>query len=91
MRLFVGLQLFEEFRVALHGVQCRLSSAGITAKHPNPSNFHMTLALIGERHENAARVLPAVDQPFLLRLSHIGLFPEAAIIGKSARNGGVSP
>ena len=40
----------------------------------------MTLAFIGEWPENVAWILPAVDKPFLLRLSHVGLFPEAKVI-----------
>ena len=40
----------------------------------------MTLAFIGEWPENAAWVLPAVDQPFFLRLSHVGIFPEAKVV-----------
>lgn len=80
MRLFVGLRPSEEFRAALHEVQSLLSSAGVTARYLVPSNFHMTLAFIGEWPENVAAVLPAVDKPFFLTLSHIGLFPEAKVI-----------
>ncbi len=80
MRLFVGLRPSEEFRAALHEVQSLLLSAGITAKYLDPSNYHMTLAFIGEWPENVSRVLPAVDQPFSLRLTHIDLFPEAKVI-----------
>lgn len=80
MRIFVGLRPSDEFRAALSEVQLQLSCAGVTARYLDPSNFHMTLAFIGEWPENVAGVLPAVDQPFLLRLSHIGLFPEAKVI-----------
>ena len=80
MRIFVGLRPTESFRDALHEVQSRLSAAGVTARYLEPSNFHMTLAFIGEWPENIARVLPAVDRPFSLRLSGVGLFPEAKVI-----------
>jgi len=80
VRLFVGIKPSEAFRAALYEVQARLLSAGITARYLDPSNFHMTLAFIGEWPDNVAGVLPAVERPFPLRLSHVGLFPEAKVI-----------
>ena len=80
MRLFVGLRLSEAFRRALSELQIQLQDAGIAAKYLDPSNLHMTLAFIGEWPENIAGILPSVEQPFSITLSHIGLFREAKVI-----------
>ena len=80
MRLFVGLRPSEEFRTALSVLQSRLQAAGVAAKYPDPSNLHMTLAFIGEWPENITALLPSVDRPFQLTLSHAGLFPQAKVI-----------
>ena len=80
MRLFAGLRPSEEFRAALSVLQSRLQAAGVAAKYLDPSNFHMTLAFIGEWPENITALLPAVEQPFQLALSRVGLFPEAKVI-----------
>ncbi len=80
MRLFVGLRPAEEFRTALSVLQSRLLAAGVAARYLDPSNLHLTLAFIGEWPENISGLLPSVEQPFTLTLSHIGLFPEAKVI-----------
>jgi 2'-5' RNA ligase len=80
MRLFVGLRPSEAFRSALSELQSGLQDAGIAASYLDPSNFHMTLAFIGEWPENVTDILPSVEQPFSLTLSHIGLFREAKVI-----------
>ena len=80
MRLFVGLKPSGEFRDALELLQSRLQNAGIAARYLDPSNLHLTLAFIGEWPESAAVPLPAVDHPFPLQLSRVGVFPEAKVI-----------
>ncbi len=80
MRLFAGLCLSGEFREALAVLQSRLQDAGVTARYYDPSNLHMTLAFIGEWTENVSGILPAVERPFQIRLSHLGIFPEARVI-----------
>ena len=80
MRLFVGLRPSEAFRRALSELQAQLQDAGIAAKYLDPSNLHMTLAFIGEWPENVVGILPSVEQPFSITLSHIGLFREAKVI-----------
>ena len=80
MRLFIGLRPSAEFRAALSVLQSRLRAAGVAARYLDPSNLHMTLAFIGEWPENVSAVLPSVEPPFTLTLSHIGLFPEAKVI-----------
>ena len=80
MRLFVGLRPSEAFHRVLAELQTQLQNAGIAAKYLDPSNLHMTLAFIGEWPENIADILPSVEQPFSITLSHIGLFREATVI-----------
>ena len=80
MRLFVGLRPSDEFRSALSLLQDRIRTAGVTGQFLDPSNLHMTLAFIGEWPEDITEVLPAVEDPFPLTLSHIGFFPEAKVL-----------
>lgn len=80
MRLFVGLRPTDEFRSALSLLQDRLRAAGVTGQYLDPSNLHMTLAFIGEWPEEVTEVLPEVEEPFSLVLSHIGFFPEAKVL-----------
>ena len=80
MRLFVGLRPSDEFRSALSVLQDRLRTAGVTGQYLDPSNLHMTLAFIGEWPEEVTEVLPEVEEPFSLVLSHIGFFPEAKVL-----------
>ena len=80
MRLFAGLRPSDEFRSALSLLQDRLRAAGVTGQFLDPSNLHMTLAFIGEWPEEVTEVLPGVEDPFMLTLSHIGFFPEAKVM-----------
>ena len=80
MRLFAGLRPPDAFRSALSLLQDRLRAAGVTGQYLDPSNLHMTLAFIGEWPEDVTEVLPAVEDPFPLVLSHIGFFPEAKVL-----------
>ena len=80
MRLFVGLRPSDEFRARLSVLQSRLLDAGVAARYLEPSNLHLTLAFIGEWPENISGILPSVERPFTLTLSHVGLFPEAKVI-----------
>ena len=80
MRLFVGLSPSDEFRTVLSVVQDHLCAAGVTARYYDRANFHMTLAFIGEWPDNVAGILPPVEQPFDLTLSHVGIFPKARVV-----------
>ncbi len=80
MRLFVGLRPSDDFRAALSELQDRLRTAGVTGRFLDPSNLHMTLAFIGEWHEDVLPVLPRIARPFAVTLSHPGLFPEAKVL-----------
>ena len=80
MRLFVALRPSDMFRSKLSVLQSRLRTAGIKARYLDPSNFHLTLAFIGEWPENVSGILPEVKQPFSIVLSRPGIFPEAKVI-----------
>jgi len=80
MRLFVGLQPSPAFRDGLAMLQERLREAGVTGKYLDPSNLHMTLAFIGEWPENVTDLLPIVEKPFPITLSHVGIFEEADVM-----------
>ena len=85
MRLFVGLRPSEDFRAALASLQSGLQSAGITARYLDPSNFHLTLDFIGQWPENVSGILPAVEKPFPLELTHAGVFTGAKVIWAGVR------
>ena len=80
MRLFVALQPPPGFRTALGDLQRELQAAGVTGKYRDPSGLHLTLAFIGEWPEDVTELLPAVEKPFPLTLSHPGIFPEANVL-----------
>ena len=80
MRIFIGIRPSDEFRAALALLEDRLRDAGVTGRYLDPSNLHLTLAFIGEWPEDVTEVLPEVDRPFSLVLSHLGYFPEAKVL-----------
>ena len=80
MRIFVGLQPAPDFREALGAVQQRLREAGVTGRYLDPVHLHLTLAFIGEWPEDMSALLPPVETPFPLVLSHIGVFPRAKVL-----------
>ena len=80
MRLFAAIQPSDDFRNALSALQDRLRDAGVTGRFQEPSNLHLTLAFIGEWPDNISELLPAVQKPFPITLSHLGVFPEARVL-----------
>ena len=80
MRLFIGLQPSHEFREALAELQEKLKAAGVKGRYLIPSNLHLTLAFIGEWPENIAEILPIIENPFEITLSHMGLFTNAKVL-----------
>ncbi|MBQ3762638.1 MAG: RNA 2',3'-cyclic phosphodiesterase [Clostridia bacterium] len=80
MRLFAALEPSDEFRQALDKLQKRLKDAGVGGRYLDLNNLHMTLAFIGAWAEDVTEYLPAVEKPFRIRLSHLGVFPEAAVL-----------
>ena len=80
MRLFIGLEPALDFRNALLSLQENLRGAGISARYYVPSNFHMTLAFVGEWPEDITHLLPKVSAPFSVTLSYAGIFPKADVL-----------
>ena len=80
MRMFIAIQPSPGFRAALEGLQERLQEAGVTGKYREPDGLHLTLAFIGEWPEDVTELLPAVQKPFSITLSHLGVFPEANVL-----------
>ena len=88
MRIFIGIRPSDEFRAALALLEDRLRDAGVTGRYLDPSNLHLTLAFIGEWPEDVTEVLPEVDRPFSLVLSHLGYFPEAKVLWAGVEQSG---
>ena len=80
MRLFTAIQPSPGFRAALTDLQERLQEAGVTGKYREPDGLHLTLAFIGEWPEDVTELLPAVQKPFSITLSYLGIFPEANVL-----------
>ncbi len=80
MRIFIALQPTPAFRDALASLQDRLRAAGVTGRYLTPSNLHLTLAFIGMWPEDITGLLPIVQQPFPITLSHLGFFPKANVL-----------
>ena len=80
MRLFTAIQPSPGFRAALEDLQQRLREAGVTGRYREPNGLHLTLAFIGEWPEDFTELLPAVQKPFSVTLSHLGIFPEANVL-----------
>ena len=80
MRLFAALEPSPDFREELSELQRRLRAAGIEGRYLDPAHLHLTLAFIGEWPENVTEYLPAVEAPFSIVLSHIGVFQRAKVL-----------
>ena len=80
MRLFIALEPTPEFRDALAELQERLKAAGVEGRYLIPSNLHLTLAFIGEWQEDISQILPIVEKPFTITLSHLGVFTGAKVL-----------
>ena len=80
MRIFIALQPAPAFLDALASLQDRLRVAGVNGRYLTLSNLHLTLAFIGMWPESISGLLPLVEQPFPITLSHLGIFPAAKVL-----------
>lgn len=80
MRIFVALEPSSAFREALAALQERLRVAGVDGRYLTPDNLHLTLAFIGMWPEDVTNLLPSVQKPFPVTLSHVGIFPGAKVL-----------
>ncbi len=81
-RLFAGIELDHTTRTMCVDVQERLARAAFDAKYEAPEKLHVTLAFLGNVHEEQ---LPGVEEalettatlasPFELTLDRVGAFP----------------
>ncbi len=80
MRLFIALEPTPRFRNALRELQEHLQAAGIVGRYADPAGLHMTLAYIGEWSESISQLLPVVEEPFPIHLTHTGIFHKAGVL-----------
>ena len=52
----------------------------MTGRYLTPHNLHLTLAFIGMWPEDITGLLPSVQTPFSITLSHLGVFPGAKVL-----------
>ncbi len=82
MRLFAGIELDESTRALCVEVQSRLQRAAFDAKYEAPEKLHVTLAFLGNVHdeqrpgvEEALETTAALASPFELTWDRLGAFP----------------
>jgi len=87
MRIFFALDIGEEIRTALHGIQHDLRQAMANVRWVKTSNIHLTLKFLGEVPERSLDPLVscmakvAENQiPFILRVQGLGVFPNRSVI-----------
>ena len=77
MRLFIAIQLNDEMKDALTGLQGDLQFCGVRGNYTREENMHLTVAFIGE-WPDAQPVLDALQnvkvRPFSLALDGVGRF-----------------
>ncbi len=84
MRLFIAIRLSEDMREAVGCVQASILRRGVRGNYTPKENLHLTLAFIGEYHDQdqVLEVLSAVPMtPFRLTLDGIGAFGDLWWIG----------
>lgn len=85
VRLFLGLELSGEGRLALNETRRTLENAGVIGKFHASSLYHLTLVFLGNLPPEA---VPAIEQimnsvpaaPFDLTLSDLGTFKNGSIL-----------
>ncbi|MHB8433838.1 MAG: RNA 2',3'-cyclic phosphodiesterase [Candidatus Tyrphobacter sp.] len=82
MRLFIGIAIDDQTRIACASVATRLDGCGVNARFVDPENYHMTLAFLGSVDSGrlcdivaATRSVAQRHAPFLLAFDRIGAFP----------------
>lgn len=84
-RLFLGLELSDEARLALASVRQDLIQVGLQAKFHPPSLYHLTLAFLGMTPvasiPHLKELMSSVScAPFSLTLSSLGTFKDGRIL-----------
>lgn len=77
MRLFIAINVNDEFRYALQDTQDLLYASGMKGNYTTAENLHLTLAFIGE-YPDSKDVMDALENvhfsPFTIRLGGFGNF-----------------
>ena len=79
MRLFVAINLNDEIKDALCGVEKELQAAGAKGNFSKRENLHLTLAFLGEVEQNRVKAVRdamnrAEFEPFTLEVASAGRF-----------------
>lgn len=79
MRLFVAINFNDETRFRLAEIQRKIRSSAPRGRFPDPANFHLTLAFLGEcdakeRHAAQNILSSMIFAPFELTFERIGRF-----------------
>lgn len=82
MRLFIGIDLPEELRLAIYQFQSELRQLGVRGSWKVPKNLHITLEFLGELEphtilplQKALVKVAAHHLPFSLSIGGLGVFP----------------
>ena len=76
-RLFIAINLNDEMKDALMGIQDTMRSYGMHGRETVPENMHLTLAFIGDYDdpELVKEIIRGIEvRPFEIRLSGIGAY-----------------
>jgi 2'-5' RNA ligase len=84
MRLFIAINLNDEMKESLIGIQHTMRAYGMRGNATVPENMHLTLAFIGD-YDDSEYVKSVVDsieiKPFDIKLSGIGAFKDLWWVG----------
>ena len=84
-RLFLGLELNDESRAALDGVQRELQEKGVQGRFHRPEMYHLTLCFLGNTPvgeiPRIGRLMDGIPSPeFSLTLSGLGTFKGGSVL-----------
>ena len=83
-RLFIAINLNDEMKDALMGIQDTMRSYGMHGRETVPENMHLTLAFIGDYDdpELVKEIIRGIEvRPFEIRLSGIGTYGDLWWVG----------
>lgn len=82
MRIFISIELPEEARTALSGVQKDFEKCSPDIKWVKPGNIHLTLKFLGDIEDEIAENITSIMRkicsrfpPFILTIQGVGMFP----------------
>jgi 2'-5' RNA ligase len=83
MRTFIAIELPQQIKEALAGIQNKLKESGADVKWVEPNNIHLTLKFLGEINDGQLEKLTEIiedaakdKQSFEVNISSIGAFPK---------------